>query len=103
MYYSIILYSLFDRVFFLYFQGATQNIASETVNQETKPSYAVIPGAGKPSIYMPAPKHPIAPDDKQLVAVDPNASLTTQEIQRELQVLLLNYVRLLPHYPIQLS
>ncbi len=64
-----------------------QNInPMDSATEELKPSYAVIPGTGKVPSYAPTPSHQLPPDPNPLVSVDPNASLATQEIQRELQV-----------------
>eukprot|EP00794_Sanderia_malayensis_P018358 gene18358-20204_t len=65
---------------------ASKKSARDTAKEEVKPSYAVIPGTGKASSYAPSATNTLAVDSNPLVTVDPNASLATQEVQRELQV-----------------
>jgi len=57
--------------------------------EEAKPSYALIPGAMKKPAYVPAVSSvptPKTPDINSGISVDPNASIGTQEVQRELQI-----------------
>ena len=78
----------FNLLFFI-LQVEPKEIPKKAPESEAQPSYAVIPGSiKKPPFTAPASTTAATrtTDKNNIINVDPNASLATQEIQRELQV-----------------